>query len=162
MQKMGITLGSKADNVKMTLSDGTTYPLKGKLNFVDRQVDPSTGALTLEAEFRNADNILRPGQYVKLKLITDYRENVMLIPQRTVSEMQGLYQVFTVADSNKLEIKLITIGPRYNMSYIVEGGLKEGDRIVIGGTQLLRSGTVINPVLKTWSPDSTNISSIIN
>lgn len=162
IQKMGIILGSKADNVSMTLADGTSYPLKGKLNFADRQVDPSTGALTLEAEFINQDNLLRPGQYVRLKLITDYRENALLIPQRTVNEMQGLYQVFTLADSNKLDLKLITLGPRYNMSYIVEGGLKEGDRIVIGGTQLLRSGTIINPVIKTWSPDSTNISSIIN
>jgi membrane fusion protein, multidrug efflux system len=162
MQQMGIKLGAKADNVKMALADGTSYSLKGKLNFADRQVDPSTGALTLEAEFRNVDNILRPGQYVKLKLVTDYRENALLIPQRAVSEMQGLYQVFSVADSNKLDLKLIKIGPRYNMSYIVENGLKEGDRIVIGGTQLLRSGTIINPVMKTWSPDSTNISSIIN
>jgi membrane fusion protein, multidrug efflux system len=158
MQKMGIILGSKADNVKMTLSDGTSYPLKGKLNFADRQVDPSTGALTLEAEFKNTDNMLRPGQYVKLKLVTDFRNNALLIPQRAVSEMQGLYQVFTVADSNKLNMKLIRIGPQYNMSYIVEEGLSAGDRIVVGGTQLLRSGTIISPVDKPWSPDSTIIS----
>ncbi len=74
--------------------------------------------------------------------------------------MQGLFQVFTVADSNKLVLKLIKPGPRYNMSYIVEQGLNQGDKIVIGGTQMLRSGSVINPVIKTWSPDSTNISSI--
>jgi membrane fusion protein, multidrug efflux system len=162
MQKMGVRIGEKAENVKMTLADGTPYPLKGKLNFADRQVDPSTGALTLESEFKNIDNILRPGQYVKLKLVTDYRENALLIPQRAVNEMQGLFQVFTVADSNKLDLKLIKLGPRYNMSYIVEQGLKAGDRIVIGGTQLLRSGKIISPAMKTWAPDSTNISSIIN
>lgn len=160
MKTMGIKLGSKADNVRMTLADGSSYPLKGKLNFADRQVDPSTGALTLEAEFKNTDNILRPGQYVKLKLVTDMRENALLIPQRSVNEMQGSYQVFTVADSNKLVLKLIKIGPQYNMSYVVEGGLSKGDRIVIGGTQMLRSGSVINPIDKTWSPDSTNISNI--
>ena len=162
MQQKGIKLGAKEDNVKMTLADGTAYPLKGKMNFADRQIDPSTGALTLEAEFKNTDNILRPGQYVKLKLVTDYRENALLIPQRAVNEMQGLFQVFTVGDSNKLSLKLIKIGPQYNMSYIVEGGLSKGDRIVIGGTQMLRSGSVITPVDKAWSPDSTNISSIIN
>jgi len=160
MQKMGIKLGSKADNVKMILADGTNYPIKGKLNFADRQVDPSTGALTLEAEFKNTDNILRPGQYVKLKLVTDMRENALLIPQRAVNEMQGSFQVFTVADSNKLTLKLIKIGPQYNMSYVIDGGLNKGDRIVIGGTQMLRSGSVINPVEKQWSPDSTNISTI--
>ena len=160
MQQMGVILGSKPDNVKMTLADGTSYPLKGKLNFADRQVDPSTGALTLEAQFKNADNILRPGQYVKLKLVTDFRNNVLLIPQRAVNEMQGMFQVFAVGDSNKLSLKLIKIGPQYNMSYIVEEGLTQGDRIVVGGTQMLRSGTIINPVNKTWSPDSTIISFI--
>ena len=132
------------------------------MNFANREVDPSTGAMTLEAQFKNTDNIIRPGQYVKLKLVTEYRNNAILIPQRSVSEMQGLYQVFTVADSNKLTLKLIRIGPKYNMSYIVDGGLSKGDRIVVGGTQMLRSGSVITPVEKQWSPDSTNISSIIN
>ena len=146
----------------MILADGTLYPIKGKMNFANREVDPSTGAMTLEAQFKNTDNIIRPGQYVKLKLVTEYRNNAILIPQRSVSEMQGLYQVFTVADSNKLTLKLIRIGPQYNMSYIVDGGLSKGDRIVVGGTQMLRSGSVITPVEKQWSPDSTNISSIIN
>lgn len=162
MQEMGIKIGQGGENVKMILADGSHYPLKGRMNFADRQIDPSTGAMTLEAQFKNTDNILRPGQYVKLKLVTEYRNNALLIPQRAVSEMQGLYQVFTVGDSNKLDLKLISLGPRYNMSYLVEKGLKEGDRIVIGGTQLLRAGSVINPVIKTWSPDSTIISSIIN
>jgi len=162
MQGMKVSMGDRGDVVKMILSDGTSYPIKGKMNFANREVDPSTGAMTLEAQFKNTDNIIRPGQYVKLKLVTEYRNNAILIPQRSVSEMQGLYQVFTVADSNKLTLKLIRIGPQYNMSYIVDGGLSKGDRIVVGGTQMLRSGSVITPVEKQWSPDSTNISSIIN
>jgi membrane fusion protein, multidrug efflux system len=162
MQKLGLKLGAKGDAVSMTLDDGTRYPLKGKINFADRQVDPSTGAMTLEAQFKNTDNLLRPGQYVKLKLVTELRDNAILIPQRAVNEMQGSFQVFTVADSNKLDIKLIKLGPRYNMSYIVEEGLSKGDRIVIGGTQMLRSGSIITPVDKQWSPDSTTLSSIIN
>jgi membrane fusion protein, multidrug efflux system len=160
MQEMKVTLGGRGDVVKMVLADGSTYPLKGRMNFADRQIDPSTGAMTLEAVFRNTDNIIRPGQYVKIRLITEFRDNSLLIPQRAVSEMQGLFQVFTVADSNKAELKLIRLGPQYNMSYIVEEGLKAGDRIVLGGTQMLRSGTVINPLIRKWSPDSTNISSI--
>ena len=162
METLGLKLGSRDDAVSMRLDDGTLYPLKGKINFADRQVDPSTGAMTLEAEFMNTNNLLRPGQYVKLKLVTDFIKDALLIPQRAVNEMQGSYQVFTVADSNKLDVKLIKLGPRYNMSYIVEEGLNKGDRIVIGGTQMLRSGSVITPVEKQWSPDSTNISSIIN
>jgi len=162
MEKMGVKLGSRADNVKMTLADGTAYPLKGKLNFADRQVDPSTGALTLEAEFKNTDNLLRPGQYVKLKLVTEFRNSALLIPQRAVNEMQGLFQVYAVGDSNKIIIKLLRLGPSYNMSYIVEEGLTKEDRIVIGGTQMLRSGSMISPINKTWSPDSTNLATISN
>jgi membrane fusion protein (multidrug efflux system) len=162
MQEMKVKLGQGGDVVRMVLADGSLYPLKGKMNFADRQVDPSTGAMTLEAEFKNMDNILRPGQYVRLKLITELRNNSLLIPQRSVNEMQGSFQVFTVTDSNKLDLKLIKLGPRYNMSYIVEEGLSKGDRIVIGGTQMLRSGSLIKPIDKQWSPDSTNISSIIN
>jgi membrane fusion protein (multidrug efflux system) len=161
MQSMNAKIGEGGENVKMILSDGSLYPVKGKMNFADRQVDPSTGALTLEAQFRNVDNILRPGQYVKLRLVTEFRKEALLIPQRAVNEMQGLFQVLTVADSNKLEIKMIKIGNQYNMSYIVEDGLKKGDKIVIGGTQMLRSGSVITPLEKTWSPDSTNISSLV-
>ena len=161
MQKMGASIGERGDVVKMILADGTLYPLKGKMNFANREIDPSTGALTLEAQFKNTDNILRPGQYVKLKLVTEFRDNALLIPQRAVNEMQGLYQVYTVGDSNKIDLKLIKLGPTYNMSYIVEIGLTSHDRIVIGGTQLLRNGSIIKPIDKTWSPDSTNISSII-
>jgi membrane fusion protein (multidrug efflux system) len=162
MQTMGVKLGSREDNVKMTLADGTSYPLKGKLNFADRQVDPSTGAMTLESQFKNTDNLIRPGQYVKLKLVTELRNSALLIPQRAVNEMQGLFQVYAVGDSNKITIKLLKLGPSYNMSYIVEEGLTKEDRIVIGGTQMLRSGSMISPISKTWSPDSTNISTISN
>jgi membrane fusion protein (multidrug efflux system) len=159
---MGVKMGEKGETVKMTMADGTPYPIKGKMNFADRQIDPSTGAMTLEAEFKNTDNIIRPGQYVKLKIVTEFRDNALLIPQRAVNEMQGLFQIYTVGDSDKISIKLVKIGPSYNMSYIVEEGLTKEDRIVIGGTQMLRSGSLITPNIKTWSPDSTNISTISN
>jgi membrane fusion protein (multidrug efflux system) len=162
MQEMKIKLGQGGDNVGMVLADGSVYPLKGKMNFADRQVDPSTGAMTLEAEFKNENNLIRPGQYVKLRLVTEYRKAALLIPQRAVNEIQGLFQVYTVADSNKIDLKLIKLGPAYNMSYIVESGLSPQEKVVIGGTQMLRAGSVIKPVDKNWSPDSTNISSVIN
>jgi membrane fusion protein (multidrug efflux system) len=158
LQSMGMKMGERGENVKMLLADGSPYPLKGKMSFADRQVDPSTGAMTLEAEFKNTDNLLRPGQYVKLRLVTEYRDNALLIPQRAVNEMQGLFQVYTVGDSNKLSVKLLTLGPAFNSSYIVESGLKKDDKIVVGGTQMLRSGSKITPAEKTWSPDSTSFS----
>ena len=160
LKDMGFTMGERGDVVKMILADGTLYPLKGKMNFANREIDPSTGAMTLEAEFKNTDNLLRPGQYVKIRLVTDFKDNALLIPQRAVNEMQGLFQVFAVTDSNKVEIKNIKVGPAYNISYIVESGLTTSDRVVLGGTQLLRSGSVIKPIDETWSPDSTSFSSV--
>jgi membrane fusion protein, multidrug efflux system len=162
LQASGKTLGSGAENVRMILGDGSVYPLKGKMNFADREIDPSTGALTLEAQFKNTSTLIRPGQYVKLKLITEYRKGALLIPQRAVNEMQGMFQVFTVNDSNKLSLQLIRLGPQYNSSYVVEEGLKNNDRIVVGGTQLLRSGSFIKPADEKWSPDSIKILSSIN
>jgi membrane fusion protein (multidrug efflux system) len=162
MQEMNVKLGQGGDNVRMVLADGSVYPLKGKMNFANRQIDPSTGAMTLEAQFKNENNLIRPGQYVKLRMVTEYRKAALLIPQRAVNEMQGLFQVYTVADSNKIDLKLIKLGPVYNMSYIVESGLSPREKVVVGGTQMLREGSVIKPVDKIWSPDSTNISSIIN
>lgn len=161
MKELGITMGSGGDNVTMVLSDGGTYPLKGRMNFADRQVDPSTGAMTFEAQFRNTDNLLRPGQYVKIKLVTDLRKSALLIPQRAVTEMQGMFQVYTLADSNKIEPRFIKLGPAYKMSYVVDQGLTSEDRIVIGGTQLLRAGSVVKPGERVWSPDSTNITTVL-
>jgi membrane fusion protein (multidrug efflux system) len=161
MKELGITMGKGGDNVTMVLSDGGVYPLKGRMNFADRQVDPSTGAMTFEAQFMNSDNLLRPGQYVKIRLVTDLRKGALLIPQRAVTEMQGMFQVFALADSNKIEPRFVRLGPAYNMSYVVDQGLTSDDRIVIGGTQLLRAGSVVKPSERVWSPDSTNISTVL-
>ncbi len=76
MQEMKVKMGQGGDNVRMVLADGSIYPIKGKMNFADRQIDPSTGAMTLEAEFKNTDNLLRPGQYVKLRMVTEYQERM--------------------------------------------------------------------------------------
>jgi membrane fusion protein, multidrug efflux system len=160
LKDMGFKMGERGNVVKMILSDGTSYPLKGKMNFANREIDPSTGAMTLEAEFKNVDNLLRPGQYVKVRLVTDFKDDALLIPQRAVNEMQGIFQVYVVADSNKVELRNITLGPVYNISYVVESGLTTSDKVVLGGTQLLRSGSVITPSFETWSPDSTSFSSV--
>ena len=161
LQASGLTLGSGGAAVKLILADGSEYPLRGKVDFADRQIDPTTGALTIESVFVNTDNLVRPGQYVKIRIVTETRKQALLIPQRAVNEMQGLFQVFTVGDSNKVAVKLIKPGPAYNMSYVVEEGLQPGEKVVIGGTQLLRNGAVISPLMKTWVPDSTNIQSML-
>lgn len=145
-------LKGAGQSISLKLSDGTLYHHTGKLSFADRQIDPTTGAMTLEAAFPNPDQLLRPGQYVKVMIVTDVREAALLIPQRAVIEMQGISQVYLLGDSSKVQMKIITTGPTYKDAYVVEDGLAAGDKIAFGGTQLLRNGTVITPKDTDWQP----------
>jgi membrane fusion protein (multidrug efflux system) len=108
--------------------------------------------MTLEAAFPNPDKLLRPGQYVKVLVVTDVRKGALLVPQRAVIEMQGISQVFMLGDSSKVQMKIITTGPTYKDAYLVEDGLAAGDKIAFGGSQLLRNGTVITPKTMDWQP----------
>ena len=142
-------------SVSLVLSDGSIYPQTGKISFADRQIDPTTGAVTFEAAFANPDRLIRPGQFVKILVVTDIRKNALIIPQRSVIEMQGIYQVYVLGDNNKVEMKIIQIGPAYKDSYIVTEGLTANDKIALGGTSLLKSGSIINPKVKEWNPGKT-------
>jgi membrane fusion protein (multidrug efflux system) len=146
------SLRGAGKSIKMILSDGSVYNHIGKLSFADRQIDPSTGAMTLEAEFENPEKLLRPGQYVKVKVVSDVRKNALVIPQRSVIEMQGIYQVYVLGDSNKVHLQIITAGPAFENAYVVEDGLKAGDKIALGGTSLLRNGSIITPKITEWQP----------
>jgi membrane fusion protein (multidrug efflux system) len=139
-------------SIKMKLSDGSMYPDSGKLSFADRQIDPATGAITFEAAFPNNDKLLRPGQYVKILVVTDVRPAALVIPQRAVVEMQGIYQVYVLGDSSKVQLQVIQPGPAFQDAYVVEDGLKPGEKIAFGGTQLLRNGSVITPKMVDWKP----------
>jgi len=139
-------------SIKLKLSDGSMYPDSGKLSFADRQIDPATGAITFEAAFPNTDKLLRPGQYVKILVVTDVRPAALVIPQRAVIEMQGIYQVYVLGDSSKVQLQIIQPGPAFQDAYVVEDGLKPGEKIAFGGTALLRNGTVITPKMVDWKP----------
>lgn len=139
-------------SVSLVLSDGSIYPETGKISFADRQIDPTTGAVTFEAAFANPDRLIRPGQFVKILVVTDVRKNALIIPQRSVIEMQGIYQVYVLGNDNKVEMKIIQIGPAYKDSYLVTEGLTANDKIALGGTSLLKSGSVISPKIKEWNP----------
>ncbi len=152
INKEGSQLKGAGQSIALKLSDGSLYPHTGKLSFADRQIDPTTGAMTLEAAFLNPEKLLRPGQYVKVVVVTDVRKSALLVPQRAVIEMQGISQVYLLGDSSKVQMKIITTGPTYKDAYIVEDGLAAGDKIAFGGTQLLRNGTVIIPKPTEWQP----------
>lgn len=152
LNKENSTLKGVGETITLKLSDGSIYPQLGKASFADRQIDPSTGAITFEAAFPNPDKLLRPGQYVKVGVVTDVRKNAIVIPQRAVIEMQGIYQVYVLTADNKLEMRVITPGPTFKDGYVIEEGLKAGDKIALGGTSLLKNGSVIVPKSTMWQP----------
>jgi membrane fusion protein (multidrug efflux system) len=152
INKENSDLKGVGQSIGLKLSDGSMYQQTGKMSFADRQIDPTTGAMTFEAAFPNPDQLLRPGQYVKVLVVTDVRKNALLIPQRAVIEMQGISQVYLLGDSSKVHMKIIQTGPTYKDAYIVEDGLAAGDKIAFGGTQLLRNGTVITQKPTEWQP----------
>jgi membrane fusion protein (multidrug efflux system) len=141
--------------VSLVLSDGSIYPETGKISFADRQIDPTTGAVTIEAAFANPDRLIRPGQFAKILVVTDVRKSALLIPQRSVIEMQGIFQVYVLDKDNKVEMKMVQIGPAYKDSYLVIGGLTANDKVALGGTSLLKGGSVITPKIIEWTPGKT-------
>jgi membrane fusion protein (multidrug efflux system) len=152
ISKDNSNLKGVGQSVSLKLSDGSLYPQTGKMSFADRQIDPTTGAMTFEAAFPNPDKLLRPGQYVKIGVVTDVRKDALIIPQRSVIEMQGIYQVYVLGDSSKVHMQIVKTGPSYKDGYVIEDGLKSGDKIAFGGTSLLKNGSVITPKITPWEP----------
>jgi RND family efflux transporter MFP subunit len=133
----------------LTLANGNEYPQKGKIIFADRQVDPQTGTIRIVGAFPNRGNILRPGQFGRIRAITDNRKNALLIPQRSVSDMQGNYQVAVVGADDKVEIRKVTVGDRIGDLWIITDGLKPGERVITEGFQKVGPGSPVKPVTDT-------------
>lgn len=129
----------------LLLADGTVYAHRGKTDFVDREVDPTTGALLVQASFPNPEGMLRPGLFAKVVANTDTIENGILIPQRCVTELQGLYSVMVVGEGHKIERREVTVGPRIDDSWLIVEGLQAGEKVVYEGLQLVRDGVEVNP-----------------
>jgi membrane fusion protein (multidrug efflux system) len=131
--------------LELILANGAAYPHKGKFMFADRQVNQSTGAILLIGVFPNPGNILRPGQYAKVRAATAIRKGALLVPQRAVTELQGSYQVAVVDSGNKVNVESVKIGDRIGSMWIVNEGLKPGERVVAEGVQKVSSGMVVKP-----------------
>jgi RND family efflux transporter MFP subunit len=128
---------------QLITADGFTYPRRGKFFAVDRQVDVQTGALRLAALFPNPDGILRPGQYGRVRFVSYVRPKALLVPQKAVTELQGIYQVAVVGADNKVNLRTVTMGERTGPMWIVENGLKPGERVVVEGVQKARDGVAV-------------------
>lgn len=132
--------------LELLLADGTTYPQKGSFYLTDRQVDQKTGAIRLAGLFPNPGNVLRPGQYGRVRAVTETRTAALLVPQRAVTELQGSYQVAVVGGDNKVEIRAVKVSNRIGEMWIIEDGLRSGERVVAEGTQKIRPDAVVNPI----------------
>ena len=143
---------SDAADLELILSDGSVYAQKGVIDFADRAVDPTTGAMMVQASFPNPDELLRPGQFAKVRGVVGVVEDGILIPQRCVTELQGTYSVFVVDDSNKAQTREVKAGPKIEAFWLILEGLEPGERVVYEGLQKVRDGAVVNPIVQEIQP----------
>jgi RND family efflux transporter MFP subunit len=130
----------------LILGDGTTYAQTGKFFFADRQVNQNTGAIRLAGLFPNPGNILRPGQYGRVRTSTRTHQGALLVPQRAVTELQGTYQVAVVDRENKINIRTVKVGDRTGTMWIIDEGLKPGEKVVAEGVQKVGPGMTVKPL----------------
>jgi membrane fusion protein (multidrug efflux system) len=129
--------------LELILADGSTYPHKGEIAFADRQVDVKTGTIRVATIFPNPGNLLRPGQFARIKAATSIRNGALLVPQRAVTEQQGSYQVAVVSADNKVSIRPVKVAERIGSLWIITEGLKPGERVVAEGIQKVREGMLV-------------------
>ena len=135
----------RGGSLELILGDGSAFPNRGHALVVNREVDLRTGTIQVRAEFPNPANVLRPGQYARVRAKTDERKDALLIPQRAVAELQGIYQVGVVDSENKVTIRAVKPGPQFGDMWVIESGLQPGDKVVVDGLQRLRDGMIVTP-----------------
>ncbi|HXZ28705.1 MAG TPA: efflux RND transporter periplasmic adaptor subunit [Terriglobales bacterium] len=135
--------------LQLVLADGSVYPNKGWYEMADRQVDQRTGTMRIAGAFDNPDNILRPGQFARVRIPTGTAKGALLVPQRAVVEVQGTYQVTVVGNDNKADVRAVKVGERVGSLWIIAAGLKPGEQVIVEGVQKARTGTLVKP--KPWS-----------
>jgi RND family efflux transporter MFP subunit len=131
--------------LQLILSNGSTYDRGGSILFADRQVDQQTGTIRIAGAFANPGNILRPGQYAKVRAVTQILKGALLVPQRAVSQLQGSAQVAVVGADNKITIRAVQTGERVDAMWEIRSGLVAGDRVVAEGTQKVKEGSTVTP-----------------
>ena len=149
-------------NLDMILANDSVYPFKGKLSYADRQVDVKTGTIRVAALFPNTRNILRPGQFARIRGLIETRENALLVPQRSVTELQGSFQLAVVGSDNKVQIRPIKTGGRIDNLWIINEGVKPGERVIVEGIQKVAEGQVVKPKTVAPGPQSVPVSSSVS
>ena len=132
-------------SLELILSDGSVYPIKGKIDIVGREVEASTGTLRIRAIFSNPGNVLRPGQYSRIRAATSVRKDALLVPQRAVHELQGEFEIALVGPDNKISFRTVKAGDRVGSYWVIDQGLNPSDRVVIEGLQDIKTGQTVDP-----------------
>jgi membrane fusion protein, multidrug efflux system len=136
---------SAGQNLELILGDGTVFSHRGRVLFLGRAVDSRTGTIQVRGEFPNPGNVLRPGQYARIRAVTEVRKNALVVPQRCVSELQGIYQVGVVGADNKVTMQTVQLGPQAGDMWIVQSGLQRGESVIVDGLQRVRGGITVTP-----------------
>jgi len=139
----------KSLDFELILGNGQAYPQKGKFYALDRNLDTKTGSIRYYVTFPNPGNILRPGQFGKVRFVADMKKGAMVLPQEAVTELQGSYQVAIVDENNKVSIRPVKMGERVGSMWEVTEGLKPGDKVVVQGVQKAREGATV--AVKEWT-----------
>lgn len=138
-------------DIELIFADGSKHPHLGAIDFVDRNIDPTTGTLMIQASFPNPERLIRPGQFAKIRATLELENNAVIIPQKCVQEIQGKYNVFVVNNENIIEFREIEVGQTIDDMWLVKSGLTAGERIVLEGLGRIRSGMTIQPDLKIFN-----------
>lgn len=152
---LGKPLDQREATGELIRADGKVHPYKGRFLAADREVDAKTGTIRISAIFPNPGNILRPGQYAKVRLNVEKRPGVIIIAQRAVQELQGKNFVWVVDNANKVSQRQVTVGSRFGSDWIIEDGLKPGEHIVVEGLQKVREGALVQPSTAAPTPPVT-------
>lgn len=131
--------------LKLTLADGSTYARSGRILFADRSVDAQTGTIRIVGSFPNPGNVLRPGQFGRITALTTLQQNALLVPQRAVSELQGRYQVAVLSPDNKINVRTVQVGEKVGDGWVIDSGVKPGERVVSQGGFKVREGETVTP-----------------
>ena len=135
---------------ELILGNGAVYPQKGKFYALDRNIDVKTGSIRFEVTFPNPGNLLRPGQFGRVRVVYDTKKGALVVPEEAVTELQGSYQVAVVGDDNKASIRPVKVGQRFGGMWEITEGLKPGERVIVQGAQKVQEGAAVTP--KLWAP----------
>jgi membrane fusion protein (multidrug efflux system) len=144
--RSGLVERKKGDGLELILADGSIYPQRGRALLLNRAVDPTTGTLTVRGEFPNLKNFLRPGQYARIRAITEVRHDAVLIPQKAVSELQGGYQVALVSADGKVTIRQVKVGQQVGPYWLIDSGVSVTDKVIVEGIQKVREGMIVKTI----------------